>query len=50
MQTRMPLGIVLNAELMAVWGRNPQEKVIVHSNQSHQHPDLGWKTFLNSHG
>lgn len=33
MQSRMTKDIVLNALLMAVWRRNPQKQVLVHSDQ-----------------
>ena len=44
MQSRMTKDIVLNAQLMAVWRRNPQKQVLVHST-SHE-----WQPFLKSHG
>lgn len=31
MQSRMTKDVVLNALLMAVWRRNPQKQVLVHS-------------------
>ena len=34
MQSRMTKDIVLNALLMAVWRRNPQTKVLVHSDRA----------------
>ena len=36
MQSRMTKDIVLNALLMAVWRRNPQKQVLVHSDQGSQ--------------
>ncbi|WP_148676961.1 IS3 family transposase [Klebsiella michiganensis] len=50
MQTRMTKDIVLNALLMAVWRRNPQKKVLVHSDQGSQYTSHEWQSFLKSHG
>ncbi|EAA9553606.1 IS3 family transposase [Salmonella enterica subsp. enterica serovar Montevideo] len=50
MQSRMTKDIVLNALLMAVWRRNPQKQVLVHSDQGSQYTSLEWQSFLKSHG
>ncbi|EKY8363993.1 IS3 family transposase [Salmonella enterica] len=50
MQSRMTKDIVLNALLMAVWRRNPQKQVLVHSEQGSQYTSHEWQSFLKSHG
>ncbi|TDV04470.1 integrase-like protein [Raoultella planticola] len=50
MQPRMTKDIVLNALLMAVWRRNPQKQVQVHSDQGSQYTSHEWQSFLKSHG
>ncbi|EIW8473874.1 IS3 family transposase [Klebsiella pneumoniae] len=50
MQSRMTTDIVLNALLMAVWRRNPQKQVLVHSDQGSQYTSHEWQSFLKSHG
>lgn len=50
MQPRMTKDIVLNALLMAVWRRNPQKQVLVHSDQGSQYTSYEWQSFLKSHG
>ncbi|EQA1693528.1 IS3 family transposase [Enterobacter hormaechei] len=50
MQPRMTKEIVLNALLMAVWRRNPQKQVLVHSDQGSQYTSHEWQSFLKSHG
>ncbi|ELY6223633.1 IS3 family transposase, partial [Cronobacter muytjensii] len=50
MQSRMTKDIVLNALLMAVWRRNPQKQVLVHSDQGSQYTSDEWQSFLKSHG
>ncbi len=49
MQSRMTNDIVLNALLMAVWRRNPQKQVLVHSEQRSQYTSHEWQSFLKSH-
>ncbi|VED46426.1 integrase catalytic subunit [Raoultella terrigena] len=49
MQPRMTKDIVLNALLMAVWRRNPQKQVLVHSDQGSQYTSHEWQSFLKSH-
>ncbi|HIG7360923.1 TPA: IS3 family transposase [Klebsiella pneumoniae] len=50
MQSRMTKDIVLNALLMALWRRNPQKQVLVHSDQGSQYTSHEWQSFLKSHG
>ncbi|HDV9907144.1 TPA: IS3 family transposase [Klebsiella oxytoca] len=50
MQSRMTKDIVLNALLMAVWRRNPQKQVLVHSDQGSQYTSHEWQSFLKLHG
>ncbi|WP_423948854.1 IS3 family transposase [Enterobacter cloacae] len=50
MQSRMTKDIVLNALLMAVWRRNPEKQVLVHSDQGSQYTSHEWQSFLKSHG
>ncbi|EPX2831295.1 TPA: IS3 family transposase [Klebsiella variicola subsp. variicola] len=50
MQSRMTKDIVLNALLMAVWRRNPQKQVLVHSDQGSQYTSHEWQSFLKSQG
>ncbi len=50
MQSRMTKDIVLNALLMAVWRRNPQKEVLIHSDQGSQYISHEWNSFLKSHG
>ncbi|MEN4748147.1 IS3 family transposase [Pantoea agglomerans] len=50
MQSWMTKDIVLNALLMAVWRRNPQKQVLVHSDQGSQYTSHEWQSFLKSHG
>ncbi|WP_447336660.1 IS3 family transposase [Klebsiella variicola] len=50
MQPRMTKEIVLNALLMALWRRNPQKAVLVHSDQGSQYTSHEWRSFLKSHG
>jgi len=50
MQSRMTKDIVLNTLLMAIWRRNPQKQVLVHSDQGNQYTSHEWQWFLKSHG
>lgn len=45
-QARMDRELALNALLMAVWRRQPQETVMVHSDQGSQFSSYDWKEFL----
>jgi len=50
MQSRMHKELVLDALLMAVWGRQPSEPVIVHSDQGSQYGSDAWARFCRDHG
>ena len=50
MQSRITKELVLDALLMAVWRRNPQSQVIVHSDQGSQYTSHDWQEFLKLHG
>lgn len=41
--------IVLDALLMAVWGRKPNKKVVVHSDQGSQYGSDDWQRFCQEH-
>lgn len=49
MQARMDRELALNALLMAVWRRQPQETVMVHSDQGSQFSSYDWQDFLKAH-
>lgn len=42
--------IVLDALLMAVWRRQPQQNVIIHSDQGSQYSSDSWQRFCQTHG
>jgi len=46
----MTKNIVLNALLMAVFRRNPQKQMLVHSDQGSQYTSREWQSFLKPHG
>lgn len=50
MKSLMTKQIVLDALLMAVWRRNPTNKVMVHSDQGSQYTSYEWQSFLKEHG
>lgn len=50
MHSRITMELVLNALLMAVWRRNPQSKVVVHSDQGSQYTSHNWQAFLKDNG
>lgn len=50
MRSRIDSELAINALLMAVWRRNPKEKVIVHSDQGCQYTSQDWLSFLKAHG
>lgn len=50
MQSMITKEIFLNALLMAVWRRNPQNQVMIHSDQGSQYTSLDWQSFLKTHG
>lgn len=49
MQSRMDRELALNALLMAVWRRQPENAVIVHSDQGSQFSSHDWQSFLKTH-
>jgi len=49
MQSRIDRELVLNALLMAVWRRQPESEVIVHSDQGSQFSSHDWQSFLKAH-
>ena len=49
MKSRMTTDLVLDALLMALWRRNPMNKVLIHSNQGSQYTSHEWQTFLKHH-
>jgi len=50
MQFRITKELVLNALLMAVWRRNLDAPVTVHSDQGSQYTSHDWSAFLKAHG
>jgi putative transposase len=50
MQSRLYDELVINALLMAVWRRRPQQEVIIHSDQGTQYRSTDWTSFLKEHG
>ena len=50
MQARITKELALDALLMAVWRRNPQSTVMVHSDQGSQYTSHDWQAFLKEHG
>ncbi len=49
MQSRIDRVLVLDALLMAVWRRQPKERVVVHSDQGSQFSSHDWQDFLKAH-
>ena len=49
MGSRIDTGLVLDALLMALWRRQPQQPVMVHSDQGCQFTGHEWQTFLRDH-
>jgi len=45
----MQIDLVLSALLMAVWRRNPKQKVSIHSDQGSQFTSHEWQKFLKTH-
>ncbi len=41
--------LVIDALMMAIWRRQPNEKVLIHSDQGVQYTCSDWRTFLKSH-
>ena len=48
-QSRMTTDLALQAQLMAVWRRMPDGKIMVHSDQGSQFTSREWQTFLRQH-
>lgn len=48
MHSRMQSDLVMRALLMAVWRRQPQEEVLVHSDQGSQYTSYEWQDFLKA--
>lgn len=49
MQSRQTTDVVLQALLMALWRRKPQNKVLIHSDQDCQFTSMDWASFLQHH-
>lgn len=49
MGSRMDRELALNALLMAVWRRQPEDTVMVHSDQGSQFSSYDWQAFLTAH-
>jgi len=49
MQPRMHTDLVIQALLMAVWRRKPEQRVVVHSDQGSQFTSEDWREFLKMH-
>ena len=49
MKSRITADLVLDALLMALWRRNPKNKVLIHSDQGSQYTSHEWQTFLKRH-
>src|SRR5690606_27162048 len=49
MKSRMTTDLVLDALLMALWRRKPQNKVLIHSDQGSQYTSHEWQAFLKQH-
>ena len=49
MSSRIDTELVIGALLMAVWRRQPDGKVIVHSDQGCQYSSHDWKSFIDAH-
>ncbi len=49
LRSRQTTDVVLHALLMAVWGRKPKGKVLIHSDQGSQCTSMDWASFLEAH-
>jgi putative transposase len=49
MKTTLRSELVLDALLMAVWRRRPNEEVLIHSDQGSQYDSTAWKKFCRDH-
>jgi len=50
MKSKMTRDLVLDAILMAVWRRRPEDEVLVHSDQGSQYGSDDWHRFCRDHG
>ena len=50
MDSRMVKELVLDALLMAIWRRKPENRVTVHSDQGSQYTSYEWQEFLEANG
>lgn len=50
MQSYIMKELVLDALLMAIWRRNPEFEVVVHSDQRSQYTNHDWQSFIEMHG
>ncbi|CAH1387561.1 transposase [Candidatus Nitrotoga sp. M5] len=49
LQSRQTTDMVLQALLMAIWHRQPTNKVLIHSDQGSQFTSIDWASFLKAH-
>ena len=49
MQSKIDRILVLDALMMALWRRQPKERVVVHSDQGSQFSSYDWQDFLKAH-
>lgn len=49
-QATLHRDLVINAVLMAVWNRNPEEVVVIHADQGSQSGSDDWVRFCRDHG
>lgn len=49
MGSRIDRNLAMDALLMAIWRRSPEQEVIVHSDQGSQFSSHDWQAFLKSH-
>lgn len=48
MQSRQITDVVLQALHMAVWRREPKQRVLIHSDQGSQFTSLDWSAFIRA--
>jgi putative transposase len=48
MKPRMCSDLAIDAMLMAVWRRKPQQQVMIHSDQGSQFSSSDWQSFLKA--
>ncbi len=49
LQSRQTTDMVLQALLMAIWRRQPTNKILIHSDQGSQFTSIDWTSFLKAH-